>query len=228
MRNQKQLIHGDLMEDDRFLLIIMDAMRYDIMSDLLGGVTRVMSPAVNTHSWLRDHMFTDEYDVTYVSATPAVGHDEVFGYRGSDHFKTVVEVWRWGWDEELGTVTPIKVRQSTQLVEDCDRMIVHFVQPHAPHIGQDCIDLDEHGANNLQEVGGEVSDERLRESYINNAYECLSSGVIPLLMTHTDRRVVVTSDHGEALGENGLYGHNIDIPAVREVPWVEYKEGESL
>jgi len=43
------------------------------------------------------------------------------------------------------------------------------------------------------------------------------------LIERIDGDIVVTSDHGEAFGEKGYWEHteNVDIPALREVPWME-------
>lgn len=35
------------------------------------------------------------------------------------------------------------------------------------------------------------------------------------------KKFVITSDHGELLGENGRYGHSVDNPILFEVPWLE-------
>jgi len=41
------------------------------------------------------------------------------------------------------------------------------------------------------------------------------------LATYPTRRIVISADHGEQLGEKGLYGHSLhsNEPALREVPW---------
>jgi hypothetical protein len=43
------------------------------------------------------------------------------------------------------------------------------------------------------------------------------------LVPELDGRVVVTADHGEAFGEEGVWEHHIEthIPALVEVPWLE-------
>lgn len=43
------------------------------------------------------------------------------------------------------------------------------------------------------------------------------------LIEELDGRVVVTADHGEAFGEEGVWEHHIEtpIPALMEVPWLE-------
>lgn len=34
-------------------------------------------------------------------------------------------------------------------------------------------------------------------------------------------KIVITSDHGELLGEYGLYGHGFEVPELRKIPWLE-------
>ncbi|OTE98442.1 hypothetical protein B9G38_17665, partial [Halorubrum sp. SD612] len=43
------------------------------------------------------------------------------------------------------------------------------------------------------------------------------------LVEELDGDVVVTADHGEAFGEEGVWEHHIEtyIPALMEVPWLE-------
>jgi glucan phosphoethanolaminetransferase (alkaline phosphatase superfamily) len=43
------------------------------------------------------------------------------------------------------------------------------------------------------------------------------------LVPELDGRVVVTADHGEAFGEEGVWEHHIEthIPPLVEVPWLE-------
>ena len=81
------------------------------------------------------------------------------------------------------------------------------------------IDFDEYGDNSLAEIGRKVEDEKLRISYWNNLEYVWEYGVEELRDVW-DGKMVVTSDHGEALGDEG-YGHNIDVSAVRQVPWTE-------
>ncbi len=41
-----------------------------------------------------------------------------------------------------------------------------------------------------------------------------------------DGKVIITPDHGEAYGEQGVWGHHIEtqVPALTEVPWLEVEE----
>lgn len=69
----------------------------------------------------------------------------------------------------------------------------------------------------------EYGDEGLRKAYKDNLERVLSE-----VETLTDRlpgKIVVTADHGEFLGEEGIYSHpyKVDHPILREVPWLKVK-----
>lgn len=63
--------------------------------------------------------------------------------------------------------------------------------------------------------------EKLREAYLKNLEEALKS--VSELIPNLEGNIVLTADHGESLGENGSYGHglNLSAPELREVPWFE-------
>jgi len=66
--------------------------------------------------------------------------------------------------------------------------------------------------------------ELLKKAYEGNLRLVLSE-VRRLLENIGDRfnNIVVTSDHGEALGEDGIFAHSKDHPVVRKIPWLEVK-----
>ncbi|MBN1796642.1 MAG: hypothetical protein JW804_08215, partial [Sedimentisphaerales bacterium] len=67
--------------------------------------------------------------------------------------------------------------------------------------------------------------EGLKRCYEENLRRALDA--VRFLVEHLSGRVVVTSDHGELLGERGLYGHGAgsDEPILREVPWLVLDKG---
>jgi glucan phosphoethanolaminetransferase (alkaline phosphatase superfamily) len=67
---------------------------------------------------------------------------------------------------------------------------------------------------------GELSAETVREEYTENLRYVLEDVEI-LLKNINAETVVITSDHGNAIGEHGVYGHppNTPIPALVRVPW---------
>jgi hypothetical protein len=77
------------------------------------------------------------------------------------------------------------------------------------------------GARSLLEVLTGNARETLLAYHEENLRGALDS-VAPVARS-LDGRVVVTSDHGEAFGEEGVWGHHVEthIPELVEVPWLE-------
>ena len=75
----------------------------------------------------------------------------------------------------------------------------------------------------LFSVGRNGTREALEEYYEENLR--LAMEEVQDLVKDLDGKVVVTSDHGEAFGEQGVWEHHIEthIPALVEVPWLEVK-----
>jgi len=63
--------------------------------------------------------------------------------------------------------------------------------------------------------------EAAMELYEENLRIALES--VADVASELDGTVVVTADHGEAFGEEGVWEHHIEthIPALMEVPWIE-------
>lgn len=182
------------------------------------------------------------------------------------------DVWKTGWDDDLGTVPPegleTALRSNPDAVERADRTVLHYMQPHAPYLSrgkgkklkqiqkgirrQDEAETATDGGssssfgasirqnleraldsselaqkiglwleldpadllrNGTREAALELYEENLR--IVLDAVVDLCSGL--------DGRVVVTADHGEAFGEQGVWEHHIEthIPPLMEVPWLE-------
>ncbi|MEF8873799.1 MAG: hypothetical protein V5A88_03900 [Candidatus Thermoplasmatota archaeon] len=147
MLDQKEEIN----KSDWDYLLILDACRYDYFEkfydDFLSGqLKRASSPVdctkgVATSEWCKA-VFTRKYDdVIYVSTTPHVNSfSEVNGFKASEHFYKVVDVWNTRWDEEKGTVYPDEVNQAiieTMIEHPEKRVIAHYMQPHFPYLTLD-------------------------------------------------------------------------------------------
>ena len=48
------------------------------------------------------------------------------------------------------------------------------------------------------------------------------------LKINPSAKVIITADHGELLGEEGLFSHGIDHPLVRIVPWLRVQSVKKL
>jgi len=89
------------------------------------------------------------------------------------------------------------------------------------------LDRQNHESINAQVKRGAVSEARLRTAYRDNLRYVLSE--VRRLVSHLDCPVVVTSDHGEHLGDHldtiPQYTHPDRIhPVLREVPWLVVDE----
>jgi len=108
---------------------------------------------------------------------------------------------------------------------DFGRTVVHYMQPHIPHIaaaydGQrqpTDIESDPWGAIR----SGRASRAEIWEQYLDNLRLVLDS-VESLLQNFDAETVAITADHGEMIGELGAYGHPAGFahPDLKKVPWV--------
>ena len=130
--------------DERWdYLIVLDACRYDYFQKLYrdffkGQLKKVVSQGCTTLAWCKKS-FPGRYDdVVYVSANPFINSKlEVEGFNGKNHFHKVIDVWDWGWSEELGTVHPQQVNDAVLICKEKypgKRFLTHYLQPHEPYL----------------------------------------------------------------------------------------------
>ncbi len=249
------LPHGGVkvVEEDWACLIVLDACRYDIFKELNtipGKLEKKISLGSSTLEWLKKN-FTEFYeDIVYVSANPYISNVEIRGFRitdrslsfrGTDHFFKVVYVGDHGWDKELGTVPPEIVTKTALQVKEKypdKRMIIHYLQPHAPWIGETKLTGKDLGLSfnsatewflNSSKIGpwGEfgkavemVGLKFLRKAYEDNLKLVLKE--VNKLVKNLEGKIIVTSNHGECFGEKFIIEHPavIYIKELVEVPWL--------
>lgn len=235
--------------EDWELLIILDACRVDTLEsvadeyDFIDNVRSLTSVGSTSSEWLAKTMVHDHLDqigeTAYITGNPFT--DEVLR-RGnfpdsdletvtfpnwatveSEKFGELDEVWQYAHDEEYKTVLP---RDITERVidhsrnEGHERIIAHYMQPHAPFLESD----SRIKGRNLKSLRTDdsISNEVIRDFYRETLREVLDE--VAVLIENVDAdQVVITADHGEALGEWGAYGHPVGFPhpVVKQVPWVE-------
>ncbi|QLC34014.1 hypothetical protein EFA46_007285 [Halarchaeum sp. CBA1220] len=225
----------DVFERDWDVLVVLDACRSDLMAavaddyDWLTHEDDVDSAGATSSEWLTEtfgRLPTDALaDVGYVTGNPY--SDD---YVDHDGFAFVDEVWRYGWDDDLGTVParPITDRAIAAGRErDAERLVVHYMQPHFPSVPRgdgDGVSLEQFGDVSLSvweelRFGWRDPDD-VWADYVANLRYVLEE--VALLVENLDaERVAVTADHGNALGERHLYGHvgGVSTPELRAVPW---------
>lgn len=225
-------------EHDWDVLILLDGCRLDLMESVSGEYSFVSEPVPSLRSlaststtWM-DRNFADEYsaevrDTCYVTANPFTEE-----YVDTARFDHVDEVWRYAWDDDLGTVPARNVTDrtiSTARSRDCSRLIAHYMQPHFPSVPEplgSSMDLDSfesHWDSVWDRLrAGEISKDVVWESYRANLRYVLDD--VELLLENIDAgTVVISADHGNAMGEWGQYGHPAGVPIdpLRNVPWIE-------
>lgn len=226
--------------------IILDACRVDAITSVtedysfLADAEAVWSVGSTSEEWLsftftKEHLSTIENTV-YVSANPhvdAVLRDHLsipinialpigpvtYPTVDAEDLLNLNQVNKKGFDEMLQCVPPRAVTDSA--ITDArnrtsDRMIVHYMQPHVPHIG-DVHGLGSDVFDRLQR--GEISRSQAWSSYIENLRLVLEE--VELLLQNMDAQtVLITADHGEGFGRWGFYSHPIasPMPDIRRVP----------
>lgn len=146
-------------------------------------------------------------------------------------FECLEEVWRYHWDDDYGTILPGPLTDRAIEVwreGSSRRMIVHYMQPHHPFVTssiETSLSPDGFGEMGRESVwdqlrAGRVDRDRVWNDYRENLTVVLESVGKMLRNIDTDS-VVITSDHGNAVGEWGLYGHHrgVPLPQMKRVPW---------
>lgn len=232
---------GDyIMEQDWDNLIILDACRYDLfkqVNPIEGQLHRFHSRGCHTGEFVQQNFQDGTFlDTVYVSSNPNPAEE------ANAEFASVEEVWESGWDESLHTVPPEITVERTIDAEDRfpnKRLISHFVPPHYPWIGPEGREfMSEHGyapQNRDEHIWvqmrtGEADAERVWNVYEENLRVTIPH--VQELVNSLDGKTVVTSDHGNAFGEWGVYGHppSCYISPLVQVPWLEvpYDERKNI
>jgi len=230
------------MDQDWDNLIILDACRYDAFQEvnsIKGRLFPVISKGSNTGKFLRGNFTSNTYsDTIYISANPQVTNHQV-GEKFFRHF----QVWKTHWDENYNTVCPPDmVEKGKEVAVDYPhkKYIFHFIQPHYPFIGdlgQSIIHRSITGDGLIDEdstketiwsklESGGLSKETVWQAYMENLELTLPH--VERLTDYLEGKTVITSDHGNAFGRWGVYGHppRHYMRDLVEVPWLVLNDSE--
>lgn len=225
-------------EKDWDVLLVLDGCRVDLLEAVAGEYAfvdvdeTVESVGSASIEWLVKN-FNEEFETEMAETAHITGNVKTNLALDSEDFLVLDEVWKYAWDEEMGTIRPRPITDRairTWRTLTPGRMIVHYMQPHFPSLSQ--LDL---GSKTLRDMSGgdwesssiwdrlragEVTHHEVWEAYQGNLEVVL--GDVELLLESIDAEtVVITSDHGNAMGEYGFYDHPGYHPlsVLREVPW---------
>jgi hypothetical protein len=232
-----------VLDEDWDNLIILDACRYDYFAeqaDLPGRLDSRESLGAATYQFIRAN-FSDRvlHDTVYVM-------DNAWYLQLKDEIGTEVHahynLHGGGYDvefadEELDVVAPHEMtrfarRAANEYPEK--RLIVHYLQPHHPFLGETGQRLEQTSSSLLEVLddNDHCTVELLREAYRENLDIALAE--VEQLLPDLEGRTVVTADHGEMLGDRHRYlpmrdyGHHPGIfnDATVKIPWLVVDSGE--
>ena len=237
----------DIFDKDWDNMIILDACRYDMFKrqhDLPGQLESKISRGASTPEFLYANFHGNNLlDTVYVTSNPHL-------YRSRESYDinlhAVHNIWQEdGWDEEYGTVLP---QTTTEHGKDAaekypnKRLIIHFMQPHYPFLtdSNEFYDLsqaisDTQSPDFWQELmrkNIDIPSEDIWRAYRENLGYVLKS--VHELLEILNGKTVVTSDHGNMIGERARpfpikeWGHppGIYTDELVTVPWLVIECGE--
>ena len=198
LESQRKRIY-ELFSSNSYLLIILDACRYDALAKL--GAEPVESVGSCTPEWIKG-TFTKPLDAVLVTGNP--WYAKLNSHR---FFKSVEYLFIDFWDSELETVHPRWVKAiAMKYVMKGENLIAHFVQPHAPIVNEKW--LRQHPEMRMTArmlymlLNHNIKVRRLyKEGYFANLQYVLRYATSLAKMAKSrGYRVVITSDHGELFG----------------------------
>ncbi|RQG93043.1 hypothetical protein EA462_02190 [Natrarchaeobius halalkaliphilus] len=248
-------IGTNVYERDWDVLIVLDACRVDTLEavaeeyEFIESVDSIRSVGSQSDEWMAK-TFTERFrsQIARTHYVTANGHATQLFEQGElppknnttpidvsswdlvdlDVFDDVTMVWQDHHDETYRVVLPRTMTDhaiQAGRANESDRLIVHYMQPHLPYIGQALdegrppTDLEMEGYNRLE--SNEANRSEVYDLYEDTLRLVLDDVAILLENLDADD-VVITADHGEAFGEFAAYGHpeGFPHPVVKNVPWV--------
>lgn len=231
------------------VLLILDACRFDsfkAVNELPGELSQRQSCASNTSEFVKYNFAGRElHDTIYVNANPTGVHLKE-GPVFHNHFSLLDEFMEHPPTVPPETATDIAIEQKNK--HPHKRLMVHYLQPHAPFIGEkaekiyeeidgylypeplDYKDFDNYGYAIGKDDKFDVETEDIREAYLESLKLVLSS--CQRLIDNVTGKIAVTADHGELFNEEVagrvINGHPSGVKChnLRTVPWHVMKKEE--
>lgn len=231
----------DFLEADWDNLILLDGCRFDLFENvntLEGELSCVHSNASSSDEYFARNFDGGNFgDIVYFSANPHIDNIDA-------KFYDIIRLWETDWDEETGTVLPDdgvdRVLKQEKQYRD-KRIILHLMQPHRPFLGEHAENIEQTGLSRegVQRRHGEdpevafwwhrLEDGELSKEELWPAYKESLEIVLPhvkRLIEGIPGKSVIAADHGNAFGEDGLYGHPSyrNHPSLVNIPWLEIEK----
>jgi hypothetical protein len=231
-----------VVEEDWDNLIILDGCRYDMFKELNiinGKLESRISAGSESWEFLQKNFQSRQlHDTIYITANPHAPK------LADDVFYQTINLLENQWNEKLKTVLPQAVTQSaleTHKKHPQKRLIIHYMQPHFPFIGEVGQQIDHTGVSQesektetetkhiwfgLRDGKLNIPEERVLAAYKENLELVLPR--VKSLIDSIGGKSIITADHGNLVGERTRpipikgYGHprGFYAPGLVTVPWL--------
>jgi len=220
---QHLILQKDLLENINWdYLIILDDCRADIFEEvntIEGDYKRVWSIASETLSWI-DNMQHIMRKCKIYSCSPGLTM-KLKGKKG--YLVIALDIFMWS--NKLKCVHPSSILKVCKVNPPKPKSIFWFGPPHYPFIGK--VRFTDSAGNNIpldaQVIVEVKKDKSLREKWIRGYIEnvIITLKYVRSLIDRLEGVIIITSDHGEFLGEDNRFLHpNIEHPILRTVPFL--------
>jgi len=217
------------LQDDFDCLIILDACRYDYFR-ILHRCKYVLSAGTATPEWLyRNLKAHNPHNLVYISANPYASRYKLKEMGINPNFvikSALIDLW----NTKIDTVLPSEFTKfAINTIENhpTQKYIIHYMQPHTPYLKpllkavngiRLSVDADELA------MLGFYSKHKIRKAYFNNLK--LVWKYVRKLLKHLSGKIIISSDHGNLLGEYDLFGHPpcFYVPELVKVPYLVIKK----
>lgn len=208
-------------------LVILDACRHDIYEEVNGPTNYNFSKGSMTRNYIRENFSEGDWsDVVYISSNPRFGNgifNEVTGRDLEDCFFEVFNSWKNS-EDPFSPENVVRDAKTAQKLFPEKKIIIHFMQPHIP--------FDNHSESSEKYVftgenydvwravmREEVDAQGAIRQYLKNLEFVMP--YVENLVEELEGLSVITSDHGNLIGEGNYYGHPRGYSSVglRKVPW---------
>jgi len=233
-----------LLKRRRFLLIVLDDARFDAFSKVYGKYLRGLlikarAPPPNTYGWLPKAFSYPEFnDIRFFYASIDIESHDIRIKNLVPENKTVDMIpIKTNKAKFIKTILPSEVNEAVMKIGLTGRDIIWYAQPHFPWIIDRELslmlmrDVLIHDYVPPDTVRRKLRANNIPRHRVINAYYAnliLALKYVKELIDYSLEQgikyeeIVITSDHGEMLGELGLYLHQeYDLPQLTIVPWLK-------
>lgn len=237
--------HSDLLHSPEWsTLIVLDSCRFDFFgraledTDLKGELRAVDSEARETRVWYKRH-WSDYYpSITLISSQPVPWATDLKKKPKRNFFKAYnvdknlveMESKKDLWQE------PQALFEAFDNIEiETQKVMLHAVPPHQPFktkagrrfLRKLSVPKNEAPEPNISKWARKNSWRKIETLYLEEIKYVLKP--IESNISELNSPIVITSDHGELIGERGRYGHPRDEnhPLQTIVPWFEVSSDDA-